>query len=379
MPNFDLIIVGAGAMGSAAAYHAAKRGRRVLLLEQFEIDHQKGSSYGYSRIIRYVYQQPIYIQLSKLAYPAWRALEAEAGETLMLTANGVTFSPPDDPDFLTTLDAMQQMAIPFEMISPDELAYRYPQFRVPADMRVTVQADTALLKASRCVLAHVRLAQQQGAVVKANTPVRHIRPVAGGVEVVTADDTYSAARVIITAGGWMRALMAALGIDLPLHPVAAQENYFIPDTPAAYEVGRFPVFLAHLKREYGYMMYGIPSVDGSGVKIAQHGGDPLDPNGERTPDPVQLERAQAFADKYLPGAAHAHKQSRVCIYTMTPDEHFIIDQHPDHPQIVFASPCSGHGFKFSTVIGGMLCDLALEGKTAFDTSLWRLPHSTTSA
>ena len=134
-------------------------------------------------------------------------------------------------------------------------------------------------------------------------------------------------------------------------PIAAQENYFIPENPAEYEIGRFPVFLAHLKHEFGYMMYGLPSIDGSGVKIGLHGADPLDPDGDRIPDPAQIGKAQAFGAKYLSGAVKAHKQSRVCIYTMTPDEHFIIDQHPEYAHVVFASPCSGHGFKFSNVIG----------------------------
>jgi len=372
MSTFDVIVIGAGAMGSAAAYHAAKSGQRVLLLEQFEIDHQQGSSYGFSRIIRYVYDHPTYIKLAQASYPAWRALEEEAGERLMIQSGGVTFSPPDDPDFVSTLNAMRDMSIPFEMIDSDELARRYPQFRVPPEMSIATQDDTAVLRASRCVLAHVRLAEKHGAVIKDNTPVIQVKPHAHGVEVVTATETYSAARLIITAGGWMRTMMHSLGIDLPLQPVAAQENYFIPDNPADYEIGRFPVFLAMLKRDYGYMMYGIPSVDSSGLKLSQHGGDPIDPTGSREPDLSQIPKMRDFAARYLPGAAQTHKQSRVCIYTMTPDEHFIIDQHPEYRHVVFASPCSGHGFKFSTVIGKMLSDLALEAETAHDLSLFRL-------
>lgn len=372
MPKFDTIVIGAGAMGSAAAYHAAKSGQRVLLLEQFEIDHQRGSSYGYSRIIRYVYDYPIYIRLAQLAYPQWRELEAEVDENLMVTADGVTFSPPDDHDYTATLATMREMEIPLEEITPEELVYRYPQFRVPPEMSVFLQAETAVLRASRCVRAHVRLAERYGAVVKENTPVTQILPNAQGVEVVTATETYSAARLIITAGGWMRALMGSLGIELPLVPIAAQENYFIPENPAEYEIGRFPVFLAHLKHEFGYMMYGLPSIDGSGVKIGLHGADPLDLDGDRIPDPAQIGKAQAFGEKYLNGAVKAHKQSRVCIYTMTPDEHFIIDQHPEYAHVVFASPCSGHGFKFSNVIGQLLAELAVSGQSSFDISFFRL-------
>ena len=372
MPKFDTIIIGAGAMGSAAAYHAAKSGQRVLLLEQFEIDHQRGSSYGFSRIIRYVYDHPIYIKLAQLAYPAWRALEAEADESLMITADGLTFSPPDDHDYVATLSTLRTMAIPFETITPEELVYRYPQFRVPPEMSAFLQADTAVLRASRCVRAQVRLAERYGAVVKDNTPVTQILPNAQGVQVVTATETYSAAHVIITAGGWMRTLMGTVGIELPLVPIAAQENYFTPENPAEYEIGRFPVFLAHLKQEFGYMMYGLPSIDDSGVKIGLHGAPPLDPDGDRVPDPAQIAQAQAFGAKYLTGAVKTHKQSRVCIYTMTPDEHFIIDQHPDYPHVVFASPCSGHGFKFSTVIGRLLAELAGAGQSSFDISFFRL-------
>lgn len=372
MPTFDLIVIGAGAVGSAAAYHAAKTGRRVLLLEQYELDHQRGSSYGLSRIIRYVYDHPIYINLARAAYPAWRALEDEAGERLMLMSGGISFAPPGDDDMARTLSAMSAMNVPFELIDADELARRYPQFTLPPDMQIVVQDDTAVLRASRCVLAQLRLAEARGAVIRDNTPVITIRPQVDGVEVTTGDETYSAGRLIIAAGGWMRLLMGALGLNLPLQPIAAQENYFIPAQPEAYEIGRIPVFLAQLGRAYGSMIYSIPSVDGSGFKLALHGGAPLDPTGERVPDLTQIAKLDDFAARYLPGATAEHKQSRVCIYTMTPDEHFIIDRHPEYSHIVYASPCSGHGFKFSTVIGSILSDLAFDGRTTHDISLFRL-------
>lgn len=370
---YDLIVIGAGAVGSATAYHAAKAGNRVLLLEQYAIDHQRGSSYGYSRIIRYAYDHPVYVELMKAAFPAWRALEAAAGETLYLRTGGVDFSPPGEPLFTKMLDCLAQGNIPHEVLSAADGRARFPQFRFDDDMLVLYQADAGVLRASRAVQAHVRLAKQHGADVRDNTPVLGIQPVADGVEVRTAHETFAAAKVVVASGAWMRALLRPLGLDLPLQPLAAQENYLTALDPAQFTHERFPVWIGHVQDRYGSILYGLPSVDGSGVKIGLHTGPPIDPESpDRTPDTRLADSMLSFARRYMPEAAGSVASSRVCLYTLTPDEHFIIDHHPEYPQVIMASCCSGHGFKFGTLLGSILSDLAFTGGTPHDISLFRL-------
>lgn len=369
----DLIVIGAGVVGSATAYHAAKAGHRVLLLEQYAIDHQRGSSHGYSRIIRYAYDHVAYIRLMQAAFPAWRAFEEDCGESLYLLSGGIDFAPPDEPLFAKMVDCLTQMDIPHELMSAADAGARFPQFRFDDDMEVLYQADAGVLRASRVVQAQVRMARQYGADVRDNTPVIGIQPTADGVEVKTPNETFSAARLVISAGAWMRPLLRPLGVELPLQPLAAQENYLNPLDPGQFAPDCFPVWIGHVQERYGTILYGLPSVDGSGVKIGLHTGPPFDPESpDRTPDSRLAESMLDFTRCYMPGAAGSLGTSRVCLYTLTPDEHFIIDHHPEFSQIVIASCCSGHGFKFGTLLGSILSDLAFTGETSHDLSLFAL-------
>ncbi len=238
---YDLIVIGAGAVGSAAAYHAAKAGRRVLLLEQYAIDHERGSSHGYSRIIRYAYDHPIYVGLMKAAFPAWRALEEDSGETLYLRTGGLDFAPPGEPMFVRMVDSLAQTNIPHEVISPAEAQAIFPQFTLDENMVVLYQADAGVLRASLAVKTHVRLAQRYGADVRDNTPVQSITPTSDGVEVKTATETFSAARLVVASGAWMKTMLQPLGVDLPLQPISPQENYYTPlDDPAQFAPEHFP-------------------------------------------------------------------------------------------------------------------------------------------
>lgn len=373
MTSYDAIVLGAGAMGSAAAYHLAKSGAKVLLLEQFEIDHQKGSSYGFSRIIRYAYEHPAYIELMKSAYPAWSNLEAEAGEKLYTRTGGIDFGRPSESSFQRTLASLRQTEIPFELFTPAEAQERFPQFRFDDDMQVIYQADAGILSASKCVRAHVRLAEQYGATVLSNTPVTVIIPRADGVTVKTEHDSYDAAHLIITAGSWGKSILAELGLDLSLTPVRCQEVYFDTDNPTDYQPDRFPTFMGHMLDVYQFIPYGIASIDSSGLKVGFHGGQPVNHPSEinYTPDDAAAEQSLTFTRTYIPGVT-AYRSSRVCLYTMTTDEDFIIDQHPQYPHITIGSVCSGHGFKFSTLIGSILTDLALRGTTSHDISKFKL-------
>lgn len=373
--HFDTIVLGAGAMGSAAAYHLSKRGQRTLLLEQFEIDHQKGSSYGYSRIIRYSYDYTPYIDLARTVYPMWAAFEEEAGEKLHITTGGLDFGPPGDPVLENTLKAVQTANIPHEILSPVETHYRFPQFQLDEGWSTIYQPDSGLLRASKSVLAHVRLAERYGATTLANTPVTKINVQQNGVEIITQQETYRAARLIITAGGWARTVLAQTDLNLPLTPLRTQEAYFQPKKIADYETQNFPVFMAHLETLYAETFYGLPSVDNSGVKLGVHGGSLVNHPSEidYSPDLEIIEQVRIFTKHHMPDAAAAPLSSaRICLYTMTPDEHFIVDQHPEYPHVVIGAGFSGHGFKFSPLIGSILADLALENTTQHDISLFKV-------
>lgn len=371
MAVYDVIVLGAGAMGSAAAYYLSQAGQQVLLLEQFDLNHQRGSSNDHTRIIRYSYSKPEYIRLMQSAYPMWFALEEASGETLYTKTGGIDFGRPDEPRFRDTLNSLQTMHIPHEVLSVSEAHQRFPLFRFDEDMQVVFQEDYGVLAAEKCNQTHRRLAEQLGATILANTPVTGLKALSDGVEINTANTTYSAARVVITAGAWMNDLLSQVGITLPLIPLRVQLAYFEPENILDYTAGNFPIFISHLPE---HTLYGIPSYQGSGLKVAFHGGEPVQHVSEidYTPDDDRIEAIRRFSHRYLPGADAPLKFTRICLYTMTPDEDFIVDLHPDFPQIVFASPCSGHGFKFSTLIGSILTDLALNGRTEHDISLFRM-------
>ncbi|TVQ07717.1 MAG: N-methyl-L-tryptophan oxidase [Leptolyngbya sp. DLM2.Bin27] len=374
--HFDVIVIGAGGVGSAAAYYLSKAGKKVLLLEQFELNHQNGSSYGYSRVIRYTYDNPIYVDLMRAAYPLWFALQEEAGESLYVKTGGLDFGLPDTDTFRQMKASLDASNLDYEHLDQADIAQRYPQFALDDGMEGLFHADTGLLRASRCVLAHTRLAQARGATVIDHTPVLKVVPSDSGVAVHTEREVFYCDRIILTAGSWAKDLLAAQGIDLPLKIMPCQLGFYQPSRAADFEPGTFPVFFAHMNGPYGEMPYGIPHEDPSiGLKITTfYGWDTVDTPDQvdYTPSPAWTERIRAFAQQYIPAAAGPLISTRRCLYTLTPDKHFVVDQHPNHPQVVIGAGFSGHGFKFTTLMGKMLADLAIEGRTAHDTSLFKL-------
>ena len=374
--QFDAIVLGAGGMGSAAAYYLAAAGQKVLLLEQFELNHQKGSSYGESRVIRYSYDNPIYIELMRAAYPLWFALQEEAQEKLYIKTGGLDFGYPHESTFQDLKRSMDEAKLNYEYLSKPQVSQRFPQFCLDDGMAAIFQEDSGLLKPSKCVLAHIRLAQKHGAAVRDRTPVIEINPQADSVEVVTATETYTAARLVITAGSWTKSLLAPLGIELTLKVMPCQLGFYQPLDKAAFAPDRFPVFFAHINGEYGEMPYGIPHEDDSiGVKVTTfYGWDTVEHPREvdYTPSAEWVEKIRNFSRQYIPGAAGETIDTRRCLYTMTEDKHFIVDRHPLYPQIAIGAGFSGHGFKFTTLIGKILTQLVLSGETKHDISLFKL-------
>lgn len=373
--EFDAIVIGAGAMGSAAAYHLSKRGQRVLLLEQFELDHRKGSSYGYSRIIRYSYDHPEYVELMKDTFPLWFVLEAELGETLYFRTGGIDFGPADDDRLQATINAVRTSGIAHELLDVDEAMQRFPQFRFGERFKVLYQPDSGFITASKAVRGHLKLARNLGAAIAENTAVTDIKIHADSVEVAVERERFSAANLIITAGSWAKSLLRETGLELPLTVLRCQLNFMAPANISIYESDRCPVWIAHVSSRFPETLYGIPSHDGSGFKAAFHGGPAVRRHAEidYTPDASNVEALQPFLRAHIPGLATAPtRESRICLYTQTPDEHFIIDAHPEHKHVVIGAGFSGHGFKFSTMVGKMLTDIALDGATPHNDRLFKV-------
>ncbi|MDE2636676.1 MAG: N-methyl-L-tryptophan oxidase [Chloroflexota bacterium] len=373
--QFDAIVIGAGAMGSAAAYYLSKRGQRVLLLEQFELDHRKGSSYGYSRIIRYSYDHPEYVELMKDTFPLWFALEAELGETLYFKTGGIFFGPADDERLQATINSVRSSAVSHKMLDLDEAGQRFPQFRFGEGFNVLYQPDSGFIAASKAVRGHIKLARKFGAVIAENTAVTNIAIHSDSVEVAAGRERYSAANLIITAGSWAKSLLRETGLELPLTVLRCQLNFMAPANMNLYEAKRCPIWSAHVSKRFSNNVYGIPSHDGSGFKAAFHGGQAVRHHTEidYTPDESNLEALRAFLRAHIPGLAIAPtRESRICLYTQTPDEHFVVDAHPEHKHVVIGAGFSGHGFKFSTMVGKMLTDIALDGATPHNDRLFKI-------
>ena len=367
--NYDAIVIGAGAMGSASAYHLARSGHKTLLLEQFALDHQLGSSYGQSRIIRYAYDHPIYIDMARVVFPLWAELEAESGEQLYIRTGGLDFGRPDYSHFAATRQSMLNQKIPFEELTPAEVARRFPQFRLDEDMLGLFQPDAGLVKTSLAVKTLVRLAKNRGADFIENSPVTGIQPGANGVTVHTADESHEAARLVVCAGSWAKTLLESTGIALPLQATRQQLLFFDTQNPD-YNAPNLPIYIAWDDVVY----YGIGGMDGGGLKCAQHGIDaPVNPNDvDRSVDPAYVERVRGFLRRHIPAAADSPMiESRTCLYTMTPDTHFIIDHHPEHPHIAIGAGFSGHGFKFTPLVGLMLARLVSGEAVEGDLSLFR--------
>jgi len=370
MPQYDVIVVGGGVMGSATAYQLAKRGRSVLLLEQFAIGHDRGSSHGHSRIFRLAYDAPEYVQLAQAALPLWRALEHESGADLLLQTGGLDYALPGTPTFEATRATLTGLGIAFEQLDRAAIARRFPQFHMPDDIVGIYQRDSGILDANRCVATLAAAARRHGADLHENEPARRLRAAGAGVEVQSDTASYAADRLVVTAGAWARPLLRQLGLDLPLSVTREQVAFFAPQNaaggvgePDQFAPGRFPIFIHHATTgpsAYGFPIFGLP-----GIKLAYHQGGPvIEPESEeRAADASITAALHGYLSHWIPAAAGELLFSQTCRYTNTPDEHFIIDRHPEYPQIVIGSPCSGHGFKFGVLIGAILADLAERGAT----------------
>jgi sarcosine oxidase len=371
--RYDVIVAGLGAMGSASAYHLAARGRRVLGLERFAPLHAMGSSHGDSRIIREMYyEHPLYVPLVRRAYELWEALEREAGAPLLTQNGGLMIGPRDGMLVQGTLRSATEHGLPYELLTPDETRVRFPAFDLADDLVAVWDPRAGFLRPETCVDAHLRLAALHGAELRFEEPALSWEPDGQGVRVTTARGSYTAGRLLLTAGSWTGEM--ARGLDLPLD--VERQVLFWFDPPAGggeYEPERCPIYA--WEHTPGYIGYGFPRLE-KGVKTARmHQGETqAHPDDvRRTIDADEVEPLRTALRPVLPGVAAAPvRAGAVCLFTNTPDSHFAIGFHPRHPQVLVSTPCSGHGFKFASAIGELHADLLIDGGTRFDLSPFRL-------
>ncbi len=365
---YDAILVGVGGMGSAAAWQLARRGQRVLGLERYDIPHAMGSSHGISRIIRLpYYEDPAYVPLLRRAFELWRAIEAESGAEILVTTGSIDGGPEHGALFQGSLASARLHDLPHEVLDAAAVRERFPAYHLPARTRVVFQPQGGLVASERAIVAHVRAAQVAGAEIHARERVLEWRaaPCGDGVVVTTDRARYEAGRLVLTAGAWIGELVARLSsLAVPERQVLA---WLQPSEPALFAPDRFPVF--NLEVEEG-RYYGLPVYEVPGFKFGRyhHRGETGAPDMlRREPDAEDERLLRAFAGRYFPAGNGPTMALRDCMFTNTPDEHFILDRHPDHPQVVVASPCSGHGYKFCSVIGEIIADLATgDGATRQD-------------
>jgi len=370
--RYDVIVAGLGAMGSASSYHLARRGMRVLGLDRWSVPHAHGSSHGDSRIIREMYfEHPLYVPLVQRAYELWRELEREAGTPLMRIHGGLMIGPRDGMLITGTLRSAEEHRLPYDLLSPAEVRARFPAFDIAPDLVAVFDPRAGYLDPEACTTAHLSLAARHGADLRYGEPVLGWEEDGDGVRVRTASGTWTAGRLLVTAGAWTRELLD--GLDLPL--VVERQVPFWFDLPAGgdYEPERCPIYA--WERTPGFIGYGFPRLE-KGVKAAlMHQGETAaHPDAiRRAIDPGEAEPLRAALRQVLPGVAAAPvREAATCLFTNTPDGDFAIGFHPAHPRVLVSSPCSGHGFKFASAIGELHADLLAHGRTSFDLSPFRL-------
>lgn len=368
----DVIILGLGAMGSAAAYHLARRGAQVIGLEQYTPAHDRGSSHGRSRIIREAYfEHPNYVPLIQRAYEQWRALQEESGTRLLVMTGGLMIGPEDGVLVQGALASARTHHLPYELITADEVQRRFPPFRLRPGTVAVQEPNAGVLFPEACVRAHLDGAARARAALHFDEPVVRWTADGGRVEVVTAARTFAASRLVVTAGPWAPQILGTLGL-----PLAVERNvmyWFAPlRTPAAFGPERFPIYICEYRKDAFF--YGFPAVLGDGIKVAHHHSGvfctPETIRREVAPDEVAQMRGLLAG--HLPDANGSLLQTATCMYTNTPDGHFIIDRHPQWSHVTLACGFSGHGFKFASVVGEVLADLAVDGWTRHPIDLFRL-------
>lgn len=375
--DYRYIVLGLGGIGSGAAYWLARRaGSDVLGIEQFELGHARGESQDHSRIIRLTYDTVPYVRLARQAYEAWSVLEEDAEERLILKTGEIDLWPAATGLLAERYrTSMEACGVPYEVLDAGEILRRFPQFSLSDDIFGIYQAEGGLAAAARCNAAHQRMARAHGATLVERTPVTSVRALDGGYEVATPDRTYGCEKLIVAAGPWSNRALAHFGLRLPLTVTQEQVTYVASPRLADFAPERFPVWIWMTDPCY----YGFPVYGAAGVKIGLDRFEEVTPDTRRfQPDPVNERQVRAFLARHIPGAAGPVLSTKTCLLTLTPDRDFVIDRVPGH-ETCFVAVGAGHAFKFASVIGRTLSELALDGGTRRDISPFRIDRPALTA
>ncbi|MEY9968460.1 sarcosine oxidase [Streptacidiphilus sp. MAP12-16] len=365
--SYDVIVVGLGGMGSAAAYRLAERGQRVLGLEKFSPGHNRGSSHGGSRITRQAYfEDPAYVPLLLRSYELWEQIERDSGRTIATLTGGVMVGRPDSLAVSGSLRSAGQWGLDHEVLDAGEIRRRFPTLHPAADEVAFYEAKAGFVRPEASVLAHLYLAARAGATLHFEETVTGwtANPSGSGVRVTTSEGVYTADRLVVCPGAWAPQLLTDLGVEFTIERQVMY--WFAPDGGVEpYRPERHPVYIWEM--DGGAQFYGFPAIDGpdGGAKVALfRGGAACTPETiDRQVRPEEVERISRHLSPRLPTLPGRLVKAATCMYTNTADEHFVIATHPAHQQVTVACGFSGHGFKFVPVVGEILADLAVDGAT----------------
>ena len=370
MKHYDVVVVGCGGIGSAALYWLSKSGRSVLGIEQFKLGHSSGGSQDHSRIIRLAQHQEAYAALAPHAYEAWYEAERESNLQVVLKTGGLVIEDPEgrDPEKVGSrnisgyMEAFEKQGIDFEHLDAAGVMKRWPQFHLRGHEHAVYQKDSGIVDAGKANAVHIALARANGVDLLSETPVTSLRPVGSSVEVVTGEQRFSADHVVVTSGAWTNQVVREAGLELPLTVTQEQVTYYATPNLRDFTPDTFPVFMWHGQSSF----YGFPIYGEVATKLGQHMGGHEVTAQTRTfePDPERQARQRTFLSQTLPGFLGPEHYTKTCLYTVPPDQHFIIDTLESAPQISVAIG-AGHAFKFAGLIGRILSELALEGGTRY--------------
>ncbi len=365
MTNFDVIVVGAGAAGSSSALALAQRGKKVLLLEQFSVPHERGSSHGHSRIFRFAYDDPDYVRLAMRSLAAWRSLELHTKQSVLDLFGGLDVGMAGNASLERTASAMSEVGANFERLESDALRQRFGQWSVPSSYVGLYSPDAGIVMPSRAVELMVALARSLGVMLLEQTQVLSISLEQNCVR--TNHGQFSADQIVVAAGAWLPKLVPALEVKLEV--TLESTMYFAPKNLDAFTPPRFPIFIDHNSLVYGFPVQGLP-----GVKLGFHqSGESVDPDTrDFEVPPSTIEATHAWLETHLPNQNWRLIQARTCLYTNTPSHDFILDTHPDSSRVLLVSPCSGHGFKFAAYLGQIVADKLMGIANPFDLPRFRL-------
>lgn len=362
----DVVVVGLGAMGSATAYQLARRGVRVVGMDRHAPPHTLGSTHGRSRIIREaIFEHPLYVPLVRRAYELWAALEEETGERLFHRTGGLMIGPAEGVLVQGARASAELHGVPHEVLDASEVRSRFPAYAPPPDAVALLEPNAGLLLPEPIIEAHLRLARACGATLVTNEAAHSIEADGDGVRVETPDTVVRASRAVVAAGSWLPGLFPDLALPLAIERQLL--HWFRPSSgTACHTAGECPLSLWEF--EPGRLFATFSDL-GDGVKCGvHHEGAIVDApeSVDRTVTPQEDAQVRALLAAIQPLAAGTLVESRVCLYTNTPDHHFLVDRHPGQPNVLLASPCSGHGFKFASALGELLADLATDASPRID-------------